>query len=86
VTFTQVIEREPEMVTDDDDDVDPDMSDEEKNNEIDLVDILVGGTAMYAEWKHIDGIFEGLYETIPGRYIFHWAGSNPEEDHFEPRT
>lgn len=41
---------------------------------------------MYAEWKYIDGIFEGLYATIPGRFR-HWrSGSDPEEDHFEPRS
>jgi hypothetical protein len=82
VTFTQVIEREPQMEPVDEDE--GDRSEEQINDAKDLVDHLVGGTAMYAEWKHIDGVFEGLYETIPGRYVHHWAGRNPEEDFFEP--
>jgi hypothetical protein len=87
VTFTQVIERDPRMPASDDDEEeieeDPDLSEEAKNDASDLVDHVVRGMAMYAEWQHVDGIFEGLFETIPGRYIHHWAGGNPEQDHFE---
>ncbi len=82
VAFTQVIERDPKMEPADED-VDPDTSDEAKNDAIDLVDHLVRGAAMYAEWKHVDGVFEGLYETIPGRYTYHWAGGNAETEFFE---
>lgn len=87
VAFTQVIAGDPQAARDDaDDDDDVDRGDsydaEDDADKKDLVDILVGGTAMYAEWMHVDGVFEGLYATIPGRFVHHWAGSNPEEGYF----
>lgn len=77
VTFTQVMATDSDMapVAGDDDDSQPEP--------IDLVDRLISGTAMYPEWRHIDGVFEGLFSTIPGRYTHIWAGSNAEAVFFE---
>ncbi|MFN0252184.1 MAG: toxin-antitoxin system YwqK family antitoxin [Kofleriaceae bacterium] len=85
VTFTQVMATHHGAYNEDGEAAkeDPDATAEEKNDARDLVDHLVRGMAMYAEWMHVDGIFEGLFETIPGRYIHHWAGGNPEQTHFE---
>jgi hypothetical protein len=45
---------------------------------------LADYTIHYIEWPHIDGQFERLFATMPGRWHWDWAGSFAP--HNAPRT
>jgi len=50
----------------------------------DLLRMLTDFTIRYVEWPHVDGQFERVFETMPGRWRWDWAGgrfgSIPDRD------
>ena len=45
-------------------------------DDADLVRTLAAFTLQYVEWPHIDGQFERVFATMPGRWRWDWAGGN----------
>lgn len=43
-----------------------------------LARVLQQTMVMYLEWPHIDGRFEQLFETLPGRVTWNWTDGDPD--------